>query len=242
MTTLFRKNEAVPPCGRTTPALALNAPYTIPVVSGLHTQYHTDRWKVYSPKLGRDATFYGTAAYLHWLLIEADPDVETFCEQPLKIKIRLPLGEVTTLFDIWIKSKSGKEEFRAIRSNKPDAASRASRQIEAQRFWCEMQGIEYSIVTSTTITSNPAYLSNCKFLIRYVVGLRDRKTTSIRGRILDCLSSINAFSMADMKGLFPELDDQILFGIICELIINRQIQAPLRTSLLTLKTELGVSL
>jgi hypothetical protein len=54
--------------------------YATPVISDLRTKYRTDRWRVYSSKLKRKVTLYGTTAYQHWLLIESDPEVEVFCE------------------------------------------------------------------------------------------------------------------------------------------------------------------
>jgi hypothetical protein len=38
--------------------------------------------KVYSPKIQRRLTLFSRDAHDAWLLLEADPEVRTFCERP----------------------------------------------------------------------------------------------------------------------------------------------------------------
>lgn len=227
---------------KTTSTQSINPTYTEPVLSSLRTKYRTDRYKAYSTKLKRFVTFYGTAAYQHWLLIEADPEIETFCEQPLKIKIRLPEGEITTLFDIWIRWKSGKEEFRAIRSLTPGESSHVSREISAQKKWCGMRAIDHVVVTAETIRSNPTYLSNCKFLIKHIGDLRHADTTLLHERIIANLTAKGPTPFAEVKSFTDCKAEHIVLGAISELIIAGRIKASIRTNLLTLKTKLEVAI
>jgi hypothetical protein len=216
--------------------------YTEPVLSSLRTKYRTDRYRAYSTKLRRFVTFYSTVAYQHWLLIEADPEIETFCEQPLKIKIRLPEGEITTLFDIWIRWKSGKEEFRAIRSLLPDQSSPLGREISAQKRWCAIRAIDHVIVTAETIQSNPTYLANCKFCLKHIGDLRHLDTTWLHEKIIESLTAEGPISFGDLKTFLDIDGEHILSGAICELIVAGRIEASIRTKLLTLKTKLEVAI
>lgn len=238
MKTSLRKSEETVLQGRTELKLPGHT-YATPVLSSLHTRYRTDRWKVYSPKLRRLVTFYSTVAYQHWLLIESDPEIDTFCEQPLKIKIRLPEGEVTTLFDIWIRWKSGREEFRAIRSVLPEKRSEMGRQIQAQKKWCDLRNIEHSVITAANVRSNPIYLSNCKFLLRHIADLRHADTSLLQEKILVFLALNGPVSLGDLKLRLDEIGDGVM-GAVCELIIADHIEASIRTKLLTMKVKLEV--
>jgi hypothetical protein len=52
------------------------APLTLPRPRGTHC------YDVLSPKLGRRLTLHRRSAFEAWLMLEADPAAETFCERP----------------------------------------------------------------------------------------------------------------------------------------------------------------
>ena len=42
-------------------------------------------WISYSPKLNRNITLYSDLEYDHWILIENDKNIKSFCEQPYHV-------------------------------------------------------------------------------------------------------------------------------------------------------------
>jgi hypothetical protein len=55
------------------------------------------RIEVFSPKLGRRLTLFSYAAHDAWLLLEADPKVQRFCERPAPFE-----GEAARTLDFWV--------------------------------------------------------------------------------------------------------------------------------------------
>lgn len=132
--------------------------------------FGNNRWVAYSPKLQRTVSFYSDLEYDHWILIETDSSVTTFCEQPLKIQ----MGDTYSIFDMWVKRKDGSEYFveikylRDLNPSKIKSYARVERQIATQREWCEIHGAEYKLITDKEIRGNPVYLDNMKLLLRYI--------------------------------------------------------------------------
>jgi hypothetical protein len=55
------------------------------------------RIEVYSLKIQRRLTLFSRDAHDAWLLLEADPEVRTFCERPAYVA-----GEAGRLIDFWV--------------------------------------------------------------------------------------------------------------------------------------------
>jgi hypothetical protein len=155
--------------------------------------------------------------------------------------MRLPEGIVTTTFDIWIRWKSGREEFRAVRTQYLEISSKDSKQIEAQKMWCSLKGIDHSIVTAETIRSNPIYLSNCKLIQRYLASLDGREVNKSRERILSLVSARIAPTSSEVINALPEVEGQHVFAMICQLIVSGELDASIKTKLLTRNTTLEVA-
>lgn len=198
---------------------ALVPPYT-PVKSGPQTNYGNNRWEVFSPKIDRNITLYSNLEYDHWVLVESNPEIVDFCEQPLRIKIRLPMGTVTTIFDMWVKWESGDEEFREIKFEDEllNPKPRTVRQLQAQKKWCEIHEKDHVVITDNIIRSNPIYLSNWRLILRYL----DRRTIKTRylheERILRLLADKNRVTFGQITrilgGVQPEVLNSTLFAMI----------------------------
>ena len=57
--------------------------------------------EAFSPKLGPLVRHFDRAAFDYWVVLEADPGVEIFCERP--VRFRAPKGE--TMADFWVRSQ-----------------------------------------------------------------------------------------------------------------------------------------
>lgn len=124
--------------------------------------------------MNRDVLLYNDLEYDFWSLIETDPLIETFCEQPLKIKQLVDGHIIESTFDMWARYRDGNEIFYGVKyftgfdTTNPKKYNSMMRQINAQRLWCEEHGYTYNIRTEQNIRQNKILLANMKALIPYL--------------------------------------------------------------------------
>lgn len=111
--------------------------------------------------------------YDHWILVETNPKVRSFCEQPLRIKQCLDGEWVESIFDMWIEWHDGTESFIEVKySNELDPNHRnflrVKRQTDAQKAWCQAQSKNYQIQTDREIRDNRIYLENMRYMLPFV--------------------------------------------------------------------------
>ncbi len=214
--------------------------YNSPVYSGPQTRYGNNRWEVYSSKLKRNITLYSNLEYDHWVLIEFNSEVLFFCEQPLKIKIKLPTRTVTSIFDMWIQWKSGLEEFREIKFEEElkdfGTNSRINWQIQAQQKWCELNNKKYSVITEKYIRSNSVYLSNLKIILRHIDGENSKQKDLIIERILRLLSDQKELSIGKIEKTFSDLESFTVRTALFELLYNGKLICDLKEKPLDLRS------
>jgi hypothetical protein len=143
-----------------------------PIPMKRSTKYGNNFWDGYSYKLKRDVHFFSDLEYEHWLLVEADPNIIDFCEQPLEIKFVYEGKLRSSIFDMWVKYNEGQEEFREVKyqshlNQGHPKYEETQKQITIQREWCEMKGYVHKVQTDDFIRSNPLFLDNCRMLVSY---------------------------------------------------------------------------
>jgi hypothetical protein len=60
-----------------------------PLLMKRGSKYGSNYWEVYSPKVKRIIRLFSDLEYDHWVLVENNPSVTSFCEQPLRIACNL---------------------------------------------------------------------------------------------------------------------------------------------------------
>jgi hypothetical protein len=137
-------------------------------------RYGNNYWNSDGPKVKmREVILYSDLEYDHWIFVETNPLIETYCEQPLEISYVLN-GELhTTIFDMWIKYFCGKETFIEVKySNEIEVNHprniRTQRQIQAQKQWCFENGFDHKIVTEKEIRVNHIELENRIKMLSFV--------------------------------------------------------------------------
>jgi hypothetical protein len=65
------------------------------------TKYGSNYWEAMSVKMNRDVRFFSDLEYDNWILVECDPNIIRFCEQPMRIKIEWQYVWVESIFDMW---------------------------------------------------------------------------------------------------------------------------------------------
>jgi hypothetical protein len=86
-----------------------------PVSRNNNTRFGNDRKSDFSSKMNREVFLSSSLEYDHWVLMETDPNVVAFCEQP-----EVAVGEYNgkkrfSIFDAWVQYQDGSEEFFEIK-------------------------------------------------------------------------------------------------------------------------------
>ncbi|MEC0107378.1 TnsA endonuclease N-terminal domain-containing protein [Paenibacillus taichungensis] len=138
-------------------------------------KYGNNYWTPRGNKVDkRIVELYSDLEYDHWLLVDADPEVITYCEQPLEISYVLNGQLRTSIFDMWILKKGGAEIFVEVKykmelTSKLPKHARTQRQIEAQREWCRMNNKHYVVRTEEDVRKGRHSIENRTSLCMAVV-------------------------------------------------------------------------
>ncbi|MCY9589845.1 hypothetical protein PC41400_16630 [Paenibacillus chitinolyticus] len=153
----------------------LQKPKYKPIVLPRNKKYGNNCWLASGPKVGqRDVVLYSDLEFDHWVTVETNPNVLTYCEQPLEISYTLNGKLHSTIFDMWILMKDGTERFVEIKYEKdlkPDGRSyiRTKRQITTQKEWCEQNGLQHEVITEKDIRAGRFSIDNkLKMLLNYI--------------------------------------------------------------------------
>lgn len=190
--------------------------------------YGSNFWEVYSPKLRRNVNLYSDLEYDHWILVESDPSILTFCEQPLRLRISLEGRIVHSILDMWLRWKDGREQFREIKYFSELAKeSTEKRQLKAQQTWAALHGHDYMIHTEKTIRANPLLLANWKIILRYLSSDQKMNLLKYQDQIVQLILDQNGCSLRELEEKFNECDPIIIRTAIFGLFHLGELVAPL---------------
>jgi hypothetical protein len=186
------------------------------------SRYGNNYWEAISVKMNRTVRMFSDLEYEHWLLIEGDPDVSIFCEQPKKIKVPLDGDIVESILDMWCQRKDGTELFIEIKyaaeldPEHRNFSPRSLRQTRAQQKWCDENGFKYEIRTDKIIRRNPVYLDNLKMILPYV----RQRAVPVETDWHKILTSIKntPITILHVEQRFPEIPKQRIREAICRMI------------------------
>jgi hypothetical protein len=188
-------------------------------------------WVRYSPKLRREVRFTRDVDYWHWLLIEIDPEISAFCEEPVP---RNHVGaKMAALADVWLMRTDGAIEFRSIARLDKQVSTTA--RVLQETFG---EGFTHRALSKEEVLSEPFLLDNSLRMVGFL-------SPSGPEISMDLLSSIEeAFRSSGTQMLGEAIDrltplhheQQILVALIA-LIHRGRLKANLREGL-TEKTNL----
>jgi len=131
--------------------------------------------------------------YWHWLLVEAQPEIATFCEEPVpthRYDAKLP-----ALADVWLRRTDGSIEFRSI--------ARSERQISSTARLLEEtfgDGFIHRALSKEDVLSEPFLLDNSLRIVSFL-------SSSGPETSMDLLSSIEeAFRISQIQTLGEVVD------------------------------------
>jgi hypothetical protein len=217
-----------------------------PVWQRPQNRYGSNRWVVFSPKLKRKVILYSDLEYDHWVLVEATPSIKSFCEQPRRVRVQLPSGPVTTVFDIWILWDTQHQEYREIKYrhellNAP-LDSRIHRQIQAQKKWCEIDRATHTVMTDEVIRANPILLSNWKFILSNLACTQYENLSSHLENVRSMLMRSDSKTLQEIENSFPAIDRCLIRASIFTLIHSGHLKAPLDVQPLNVSTQIDIAL
>jgi hypothetical protein len=129
------------------------------------SHFSTNRWIAFSCRLRRLVILYSDREYDHRILVQPDHEIVSFCEQPLRMRVRLPFGIVTTVFNVGVR-----EVKHSIEIEKP----RTTLQIEAQSDWCRLKLADYELYDDHSRRVNSEHSAGSNQTCRKVEGFRSR--------------------------------------------------------------------
>lgn len=139
--------------------------YEEPIRMPRGRQYGSDYWEVFSKKINRKVSLYSIYEYVTFLNLEMNPEVEFFCEQPLKVELTIDGKRVQTVFDFWVMYKNGYSELLEVKPynelhEDTDEAKRSQEQIKKQELWCRENSFNYRIITDVDLYIGEYFIQN----------------------------------------------------------------------------------
>jgi hypothetical protein len=175
-------------------------PLTIP----RSKKYGNNYWTPRGNKVGkRTIELHSDLEFDHWLTVETNPKVITYCEQPLQISYVLNGQLRTSIFDMWILNRDNSETFVEVKYEKELTSThpkydRTKRQIEAQQEWCRKNNKAYEVRTEKSIRSGRHSIEN---RISIATAVLNREKPACNSDVLACISG----SSKKIKDIVQEL-------------------------------------
>lgn len=148
--------------------------YKTPIDMPRGAHYGSDYWIVYSYKIKRMVCLYSMLEYANFITLEMTPNIEYFCEQPLRISEAVDGAKISSVFDFWVVYSDGKSEFQEIKyeselNGNSDTSLRSQRQISFQENWCIKNKQNYRVITENDLYEAPFKIQNLELLHSYMV-------------------------------------------------------------------------
>lgn len=221
--------------------------YSTPITMPRGTHYGNNYIIAMSRKLRRKIAAFSNLEYDNLVSLEMNPDVEWYCEQPCKKEVNIDGQNHSTVFDVYVLYKNGKEEFQEVKyassiQGLSDDSERTAKQISIQKTWCSQNNMPYSIRTDKDIYLGQYHMRNLHYLFakarrfqssdtvsekHLVKFLADRGQTSVgllvNNGIISAQSGIDFLADLYYKGIidFSNLRDEC-FSYKTEVIIREQ--------------------
>lgn len=197
-----------------------------PVKQNSTSHFGSNFWECYSIKIKRKVFFYSELEYHNWIMVECNPAIKSFCEQPKKISGYVNDQYKETIFDMWIQWIDGKEEFIEVKyykeiENIEHKNNRVSKQIRLQKQWCKENDFTYRIVTDKDIRVYPL-LSNNKLILSFSKHL-DSSNEIIVYKITKLLRK-EKLLIKEIIMMLNEFHISDIYVAICSLYVNKKIE------------------
>lgn len=205
--------------------------------------YGSNLWDGYGVKIGRDVVLNSSIEYFHWILVESNPRIYAYCEQPVKMLALVRGKNRGSYIDMYIIWADGSEELREIKPQEDmddiENNPRLQNQIAVQSAWCERNGIKHVIVTDKEIFSNKLYLANWRTILTELRNFKSISLDDVIAKVLGTFESRCTCSIKEISCHMPQISLARVRVAIFRLIHSGTLVAPLDTA--ALNNSLSVS-
>lgn len=192
-----------------------------------------DRFFAYGPKVRRLIGFFSKLEFERWLLLECDPTVVFYCEQPAEVEVWINGRWRKSRLDFWVRTRDGGEIFEEVKysAELQNPSSRARRQIEIQRIALSAGGRRHRVMTEREICGNMTLLNSartllCEFDIHYPSILDVARP--LAQVIIDMVRSSPGCSIDSVLGNRPKgVAPEVFRLMVMELIRTHKVDAQL---------------
>ena len=175
------------------------------------------RIEVFSPKIGRRLSLGGYDVYRTWLVIEANPDITTFCERPTYIE-----GPRGPVIDFWVQLRGAPSgEFWIVEglvrsSVKPDTAP--------PEHHSHLHDLAVRYINRADLISRAVPISNWARIIPYLISHRRYWDALLEQQIMAFLNQDESLDAVLTK--FAQDDETKVQAALFQLLADGRVTSP----------------
>lgn len=196
-----------------------------------------DRRTVFSPRLQRLVTLYSALEFAHYVDIESNPEVDVFCEQPVRAEVRIEGKDYATVLDMWVRFRNGYEEYREVKPAAKVASGEYAQQLRTGAMWCQGQGRPHRIITENDLTLRPQELENWEQILGYLSNTGWVTRQGIDGSLARYFAKHAVTTLLEVERDFPAVPPTELHRAVFLLLHRAQISADLASASLSRRTQ-----
>lgn len=118
------------------------------------------RYDMFGPKIGRPIALFGAAALNAWTMLEADVEVQTYCERPLLIP-----GS-RRVVDFWCKKNDGECFIILLKPSEVVGDAQAGKLPKAVQAWVDSCDQPVRLINPAIYATQKIFLENWGWIIR----------------------------------------------------------------------------
>jgi hypothetical protein len=166
------------------------------------------RIEVYSPKINRRLTLFSRDAHDAWLLLEADPEVRSFCERPAYVA-----GEAGRLIDFWI-DRGRHAKFWILGSAEPEASGLPS----------TLHGIAVRVLHRADMIAGEMRIKNWSQIVPYLISFKQDTNRRLQEEIFARVEKPHR--LEHLEAAFQPIDVSVVRASLFKLVAEGRVVAP----------------
>lgn len=180
------------------------------------------RFDVFGPKIGRRLTLFGREALQLWLRMEADPQVVTYCERPMRISGR------SRAADFWVETNVGEQLYLIARLPPGPSAGQGACPCPcpcpALEAWGLARSIALRVISPDDLNDSEMLCQNRLTMLQYVAARPLATVAESRTTILSACES--GLSLAVLERQFEQIDPAVVRTTAFSLILQDRLACP----------------
>ena len=166
------------------------------------------RIEVYSPKIQRRLTLFSRDAHDAWLLLEADPEVRTFCERPAYVA-----GEAGRLIDFWV-DRGRHAKFWILGGGKDEDAGLPA----------TLHGVAVRIFHRADMIAAEMRVKNWSQIVPYLISFKRHANRRLQEEIFARVEK--PYRLEHLEAAFQPIDVSLVRASLFKLVAEGRVVAP----------------